>query len=63
MNTGMEIIEFSWQGMTLQEPMALLTNWLIAAFSFYAYSQLEKGVSLFQDLWILVGTERSRVGR
>ncbi|MDB9806039.1 MAG: hypothetical protein QNL60_03480 [Flavobacteriales bacterium] len=51
MNSGFEIIEFSWQGMTLQEPMALLTNWMIAAFSFYAYAQLKKGVSLFQDLW------------
>jgi cytochrome c biogenesis protein CcdA len=51
MNPGYEIIEFNWLGLRLQEPMALITNWLLAIFSFYAYFQLKKGVSQFQDLW------------
>lgn len=50
-NMGMEIIEFSWLGLNLQEPMALITNWILASFSFYAFWQLKKGVSRFQDLW------------
>lgn len=48
---GIEIIEFNWLGLNLQEPMALITNWILASFSFYAFWQLKKGVSRFQDLW------------
>ncbi len=51
MNPSFEIIEFEWMGMHLQEPMALITNWILTLFSFYAFSQLKKGVSQFQDLW------------
>ncbi len=48
---GADIIEFSWFGLNLQEPMALITNWILAAFSFYAHAQLKRGVSRFQNLW------------
>jgi hypothetical protein len=51
MNFGMDLIEFNWMGLSLQEPMALITNWILASFSFFAFSRLEKGVSRFQDLW------------
>ena len=53
MNPSFEIIEFEWFGLKLQEPMALITNWILAIFSFYAFSQLKKGISQFQDLWRL----------
>ncbi len=51
MKMGIEIIEFSWLGLNLQEPMALITNWILASFSFFAFWSLKKGVSRFQDLW------------
>jgi len=37
-----EIIEFKVGGLTLQEPMALITNWMMSLFSLYAYSRLNK---------------------
>lgn len=51
MKLGIEIIEFKMMGLTLQEPMALITNWILATFSFFAYYQLKNGMSQFQDLW------------
>lgn len=53
MNMGFEVIEFNWWGLNLQEPMALITNWCLALFSFYAFFQLEKDRSQFQNLWKL----------
>jgi hypothetical protein len=47
----MEIIRFELFGLHLQEPMALLTNWMIASFSFFAYSNLKRNVSVFQNYW------------
>ena len=47
----MEIIEFSWMGLRLQEPMALVTNWLIAAFAFYAYFDLRFSQNGFTQLF------------
>lgn len=35
-------IFFEWMGLHLQEPMALITNWMIAAFCFYAWFHLRK---------------------
>ncbi len=51
MNPGFEVIYFDWLGLRLQEPMALITNWLMALFSFYAYGHLNKGESAFQTAW------------
>lgn len=53
MSEGFEIIKFNWMGLELQEPMALITNWLLAIFSFYAFFKLKRGESQFQDLWKL----------
>jgi hypothetical protein len=36
-----EIIYFSFQGLNLQEPMAAITNWMIASFCFYAFLKLK----------------------
>ncbi len=36
-----EIIHFSFQGIKLQEPMAAVTNWIIASFCFYAFLKLK----------------------
>lgn len=47
----MEIIQFDLLGFHLQEPMALITNWMIASFAFFAYFNLKKGISVFQDYW------------
>jgi hypothetical protein len=46
-----EIIEFEMFGLNLQEPMALVTDWLIASFSFYAFFKLKKNETQFQDYW------------
>jgi hypothetical protein len=37
-----ELIEFQFYGWHLQEPMALITNWMMCAFCFFAYIQLQK---------------------
>lgn len=37
-----ELIEFDFLGLHLQEPMALLFNWIIASFCFYAFNRLGK---------------------
>lgn len=36
MNPGFEVIKFNIGGLNLQEPMALVTNWMIASFCIYA---------------------------
>lgn len=38
----MEIIQFEFLGLHLQEPMAIVTNGLLSLFSFFAFSQLKK---------------------
>jgi hypothetical protein len=43
-----EIIDFSFFGLSLQEPMAIVTNWLISGFSFYAYFKLRNQKDAFQ---------------
>jgi hypothetical protein len=40
MKPPFEIIEFSFAGLHLQEPGALISNWLITAFSIYAYKSI-----------------------
>lgn len=45
------IIEFDWLGYHLQEPMALITNWLMTIFSFYAYSRLLHSTSEEVNNW------------
>lgn len=35
-----ELIHFDFFGLHLQEPMALIFNWIITAFSFYAFNRL-----------------------
>lgn len=40
-------------GFQLQEPMAILTNWMLAAFSFYAYSKLRKNSDSATNYWKL----------
>jgi hypothetical protein len=47
----MEIIQFEIFGLNLQEPMALLTNWMIAGFAFFAFFNLKRKESPFQDYW------------
>ena len=51
MKSGLEVIEFNLFGLYLQEPMTMVTDWMIAGFCFYAYTCLQKGESNFQNLW------------
>ena len=37
-----ELIEFKVGSLTLQEPMALITNWMMSLFSLYAFFKLKK---------------------
>jgi hypothetical protein len=39
---SVKLIEFDFLGLHLQEPMALLFNWIIASFCFYAFNRLGK---------------------
>lgn len=48
-----EVIKFEWLGLHLQEPMALIMNWLISAFCFFAYFKLRKFVSEANYYWRL----------
>lgn len=41
MNT--DIIKFELAGMSLQEPMALITNWMMSGFCLYAFLKLKEG--------------------
>lgn len=45
-----EIIEFKVNGLVLQEPMALITNWMMSIFSGYAFIKLNKGENRSQEL-------------
>jgi hypothetical protein len=38
-------------GLQLQEPIALVTNWMIASFCFFAFFNLKRNESTFQDYW------------
>lgn len=57
--TGFDKIEFNLWGLELQEPMALITNWLIAFFCFYAFSQIKKSekpsVNAFRSFYLVLG--------
>lgn len=57
--TGFNKIEFNLGGLELQEPMALITNWLIAFFCFYAFSQIKKSekpsVNAFRSFYLVLG--------
>ncbi len=46
-----ELIEFELFGLVLQEPMALLTNWLLSFFTFYAFTTLKKSVIINLVYW------------
>jgi len=46
-----ELIEFKFAGLILQEPMALITNWMMSFFCLYAFLQLPKTVSKEVKLW------------
>ncbi len=55
MNTLCEIspdkLPFTWMGLCLQEPMALVTNWLIALTSIFLFFQIKKPYSQFRKHW------------
>lgn len=55
MNTLCEIspdkLPFTWLGLCLQEPMALVTNWLIALTSIYLFFKIKKPYSKFRIHW------------
>jgi hypothetical protein len=55
MNTLCEIspekLPFTWMGLCLQEPMALVTNWLIALTSIFLFFQIKKPYSQFRRHW------------
>lgn len=57
---GFEIIKFSFAGLTLQEPMALITNWLIALFCFYVVFRIRWSESYssqtFRKFYLVLGT-------
>lgn len=46
-----EKLPFSMFGLCLQEPMALITNWLIAATAFYLFSRMKIVENAFQYHW------------
>lgn len=48
---NIEIIEFEFAGLTLQEPMALITNWMMSLFSLYAFIKLSKSIQPEVLLW------------
>jgi hypothetical protein len=51
MSADSYLITFKFLGLSLQEPMALVTNWSIACFSLYAFFQLKLGKDEFTDNW------------
>ena len=54
-----EIIHFSWFGLDLQEPMALILNWLVTAFSLFAFWSLKRqsagNLSYFSKFYLTLG--------
>jgi hypothetical protein len=44
-------LPFELFGLCLQEPMALITNWLIASTSFILFARISKPTTLFQKHW------------
>lgn len=53
MNPEFEIIPFQLLGLSLQEPMALISNWSIASFAFFAFFQLKNMEGDFHRIWRL----------
>lgn len=51
MNPEFEIIPFQLLGLSLQEPMALISNWSISAFAFFAFFQLKNAEGEFHRIW------------
>ncbi len=49
----LERLPFEMFGLCLQEPMALITNWLIALTAFLLYSRIKTPQNLFQKHWKL----------
>lgn len=49
MNT--DIIKFELAGMSLQEPMALVTNWMMSGFCLYAFLKLRRAKSVELIWW------------
>lgn len=49
----LEKLPFTFYGLCLQEPMALLLNWVMAATSFYFFIRINKPVTNFQKYWRL----------
>ena len=45
------LIEFDLFGLTLQEPMALITNWIMAFFCLYSYSVIKKSTEINLVYW------------
>lgn len=54
-----EIIHFRMFGLDLREPMALITNWMISAFCFFAYFRLwtrdEEEVTWWRRFFLILG--------
>ena len=54
-----EIIKFSFAGLTLQEPMALITNWLVAVFCFFVVLKIKwsnsESVRSFRLFYLILG--------
>jgi hypothetical protein len=46
-----ELLPFEWLGLCFQEPMALITNWLIALTSFVLFTRIQKPFSRFEKHW------------
>lgn len=46
-----ELIEFDLAGLTLQEPMALITNWMMSVFCLYAYFKLRNTTEIDAVWW------------
>jgi len=46
-----EIIEFKINGLVLQEPMALITNWMMSFFSIFAFINLKKSENTERNYW------------
>lgn len=48
-----EKLPFSLFGLCLQEPMALILNWIMAGVSFYFFFRIQQPATLFQKHWRL----------
>ena len=50
-NIAPEKLPFTWNGLCLQEPMALLTNWVIAITALYLFFRIKRPFSAFRRNW------------